>query len=194
MGAFFGGGGNALYYFHYLPGALQPGHNNSPGTFNFFSAGSDLQPRQPLAQFFVSQLINLEWLQPGNDEHLMYAARSDVYDGAGHSLVTAYPVLRPDGQWALLVVNKDQDNAHSVDIEFTTGHAEHPARFTGPVEVMVFGREQYQWRPLVDGGTADPDGPPAKTIVVPNPAGSRFTLPAASVTVIRGRVMTAEGS
>jgi len=66
VGAFFAGGGNALYYFHYLPGAMQPGHNNSPGTFNFFSAGPDLKPRQPLAQFFVSQLINLEWLQPGS--------------------------------------------------------------------------------------------------------------------------------
>jgi len=123
----------------------------------------------------------------------VFTASGDIYDGAGHALVTAYPVLRPDGQWALLIVNKDQDNAHSVDIEFDTGPERHPAAFTGPVDVIVFGREQYQWRPLVDGGIAAPDGPPAKTVVQPR-AGSRFTLPAASVTVIRGRVTTADGS
>ena len=194
VGAFFGGGGNALYYFHYLPGALRPGHNNSPGTFNFFSAGPDLKPRQPLAQFFVSQLINLEWLQPGDGEHHVYTAQGDVYDGAGHALITAYPVLRPDGQWALLVVNKDQDNAHSVDIDFATGQGQRPGRFTGPVDVIVFGRDQYQWHPLVDGGTADPDGPPLKNVVPSGSTGAGFTLPAASVTVIRGRVTTADGS
>jgi hypothetical protein len=62
------------------------------------------------------------------------------------------------------------------------------------VDVIVFGRDQYQWHPLVDGGTADPDGPPLKTVVRSGSTGARFTLPAASVTVIRGRVTTADGS
>ncbi len=38
IGAFLGGGGNAVYYFHYLPLPMEPGHNGSPGTFGFFSA------------------------------------------------------------------------------------------------------------------------------------------------------------
>ena len=33
------------------------------------SAGPDLKPQQPLAEFFASQLINLEWLERGNGEH-----------------------------------------------------------------------------------------------------------------------------
>ena len=65
IGAFLTAGGNAVYYFHYLPAPMQPGHYGSPGTFNFFSADAHLQIKQPLAQFFASQLINLEWLQPG---------------------------------------------------------------------------------------------------------------------------------
>jgi hypothetical protein len=73
---------------------------------------------QPLAQYFASRLINLEWLQPGSAQHRLFAAAADLSDGAGHLLVTAYPVLRPDGDWALLVVNKDQDNAHRVAVRF----------------------------------------------------------------------------
>jgi Winged helix-turn-helix DNA-binding len=59
VGAFFAGGGNALYYFHYLPEAIGSGHNGSPGTFNFFAADQNLKIQQPLAQYFVSQMINL---------------------------------------------------------------------------------------------------------------------------------------
>jgi hypothetical protein len=51
----------------------------------------------------------------------------------------------------------------------------------------VFGRAQYQWHPLVNGGTADPDGPAFTSVIDATPA-TRFTLPAASVTILRGHV------
>jgi len=105
VGAFLSAGGNTLYYFHYLPEEWASGYHGSPGTFGFFSADHDLKIRQPLWQYFASRMLNLEWLQPGNGQHRLYGATGDVSDGAGHSLVTAYPVLRPDGDWALLVIN-----------------------------------------------------------------------------------------
>lgn len=187
IGAFLGAGGNAAYYFHYLPSPLQPGHNSSPGTFNFYSAGADLKPRQPLAQFFVSQMINLDWMQPGDAEHRVYSASADVYDGVGHALVTAYPVKRPDGTWALLIVNKDQDNGHTVSIEFASADHARSGRFKGAVNATVFGRAEYQWHPTEGGGTADPDGP-ARKLTIEADGDTRFTLPAASVTVLRGTV------
>jgi hypothetical protein len=45
--------------------------------------------KQPLAQYFASQLIGLEWLQPGNGQHRPFAASGDITDGVGHRLVTA---------------------------------------------------------------------------------------------------------
>jgi len=90
IGSFLTGGGDAVYYFHYLPLGVGHGHNGSMGTFGMFSA--DRQERkiiQPLSQFFASQLINLEWVQPGDGAHRLYPAASDVLDGAGHVLVTA---------------------------------------------------------------------------------------------------------
>jgi F5/8 type C domain len=187
IGAFLTHGGNAVYYFHDMPEPFGAGHNGSPGTFSFFSADADLNLRQPLSQYFASRLINLEWLQPGDKPHRLAAASAAVNDAAGHALVTAYPVLRPDGEWALLVINKDQENAHAVQVVFEDPVQHRSASFKGPVTAIVFGAAQYQWHPDRDGGMADPDGPPASTTIDARPD-TLFNLPAASITVLRGKV------
>jgi hypothetical protein len=99
--AFLNGGGDAVYYFHYVPEGLGHGHNGSLGSFAFFSTDKDLKIRQPLSQYFASQLINLDWVQPGDGIHKLFPAASDLTDGDGHLLVTSYAALRPDGQWSL---------------------------------------------------------------------------------------------
>jgi len=117
-GAFFTAGGDGLYYFHYLPMGLYNGCGNSPGTFGMFTMDSNYQTKQYTSQYFASQLITQEWAQPGNGTHKVFAATSDITDPAGHVLVTAYSLLRPDGQWALMLINKDQMNSHEVQIVF----------------------------------------------------------------------------
>jgi hypothetical protein len=204
IGALLEAGGKAVYYFHYLPLQMEPGCNSSPGTFGMFTVDSDYKIQQPLAQFLVAQLINLEWAQPGSGEHSVYSAKSDIDDGAGHELVTAYALKRPDGKWSLLVVNRDQLNAHRARIEFR-GDAGAATGFYGPVEIATFGSQQYKWSPprtrfmahaetaaaptvvAYTNGTADPDGP----ILRSQQDGAKETLydlPASSVVVIRGNV------
>lgn len=191
IGAFLGGGGDAVYYFHYLPEGLSRGHNGSLGTFEFFSADRDLKIRQPLSQYFASQLINLEWVQPGDGIHKVFFAVSDIIDGVGHNLVTSYAVHRPDGQWALLIINKDQENPHTVGISFDDAAKGTAGFFAGPLSVTTFGKAQYQWHPTLNGGTADPDGPAVKSTVNADYS-TKFTLPAASVSVIRGAVSSSK--
>jgi len=185
VGAFLNAGGDAIYYFHYLPMGVHRGCNDSLGTFGMFTVDKDFQIQQPTSQFFASQLINLEWVQPGGSEHRLFQAAGDVEDPAGHSLVTAYAVLRPDGQWSLLVVNRDQWNAHKVRISFHDSKDKSDRSFSGPVVVKTFGREQYQWHPDAKGGFAEPDGPVASTTVIAS-SDTLFDLPAASMSVIRG--------
>src|SRR5206468_10097356 len=108
-------------------------------------------------------LITQEWVQPGNGAHQVFPAASDVLDPAGHVLVTAYALHRPDGQWALMIVNKDQENSHAVRINFGDGAAGSDNAFFGTVDVITFGSEQYQWHPTVTGGSADPDGPAVRS-------------------------------
>ncbi len=189
-GAFLSGGGSAVYYFHYMPEPIGRGHNGSPGTFNFFSADRHFKIKQPLSQYFVSQLLNLEWVQPGDGAHKIFPAASDIRDGAGHVLVTTYATLRPDGQWSLLIINKDQENAHTVSISFDDAAKKSAATFTGPVTVTTFGKAQYAWHPHLNGGTADPDGPALKSTAIAT-ASTKFSLPAASVTVLRGVISAA---
>ncbi|HXX00311.1 MAG TPA: hypothetical protein VEJ00_03780, partial [Candidatus Acidoferrales bacterium] len=202
VGSFLNAGGKGLYFFHYLPLPMEPGCNASPGTFGMFTINNNYEIQQPLAQYFVAQLVNTEWVQPSGGEHQVYAAKSDISDGAGHDLITAYALKRPDGQWAVMLVNRDQQAAHKVRIAFEDHST---AGFAGPVEILTFGSAQYQWHPAATRfmahaekagertivattkGWADPDGPIARS---KQNAGNDtlFELPAASVSVIRGAI------
>jgi hypothetical protein len=204
IGALLDAGGKGVYYFHYLPLPMEPGCNSSPGTFGMFTVDASYKIEQPLAQFFVAQLINLEWAQPGNGDHQVFSAKSDVADGAGRELVTAYALKRPDGEWSLMVVNRDQENGHRVRIAFG-GDSKPVGGFGGSVEIATFGSAQYKWNPprtrfmahaeeaagktivAYTNGRADPDGPIVRS-KLDALKDTVYDLPAASVTVIRGKV------
>jgi precorrin-4 methylase len=86
-----------------------------------------------------------------------------------------------------MLVNKDQENSHAIRIAFHDDKADADNFFTGPVSVISFGSEQYQWHPDERGGKADPDGPAVRSTVAAA-ADTEFTLPKASLTVIRGKI------
>jgi hypothetical protein len=115
----------------------------------------------------------------------------DIDDPVGHRLVTAYAVKRPDGQWALMIVNKDQENSHSIRLAFHDASTNTDSLFAGPVDMITFGSAQYHWNPEPNGGTANPDGPPAKSQITAGPT-TTYTLPKASVTVLRGQIASSK--
>ena len=120
VGAFLASAGPGGVYYHspIQPEPLHPGCH-AWSTYGNFVADERLQIRQHTAQYFASQLLNLEWVTHGAGKHELYPARADLTDDAGHSLVTAYAVKRPDGHWSLLLINKDPSNAHEVALQFT---------------------------------------------------------------------------
>ena len=180
VGAFFAAGGSATYYFHYLPEPLSRGCNGSMGTFAMFSVDRNYVYQQNLSQFFASQLITREWVQPGDGEHTVFPASSDIREGGGRSLVTAYALARPDGEYSLMLINKDQFTPHAVQVAF--GDSKTWRRFEGVVTVATFGKAQYQWHPTATGGHAEPDGPIVHSTVTAK-SDTSFTLPEASITV-----------
>jgi hypothetical protein len=192
VGAFLEAGGNAVYYFHYIPLGESLGcHATSPGTFGMFTMNQNYEIQQPTSQFFAGQMINLEWVQPGSGEHRIFPSTTDIRDAAGHVLVTSYAVLRPDGQWSLMVINKDQETPHPVHVVFQDAKAKKEGYFAGSVTMVTFGSQQYHWRTDLKivpmGGSADPDGPAARSTITAE-ANTIYTLPKASVTVIRGNL------
>ncbi len=182
-------GGKATFYYHALPySPPHPACKNSWGTYRMFMTDRNYNIKQKTSQFYAAQMITQDWVQPKDAEHKLFTAASDIKDADGHILVTAYALLRPDGQWSLLLINKDHETPHSVRIVFHDAESKTDRSFEGPVDRITFGRAQYVWHSAGREGYADPDNPPLRS-TVQGTEGSSYTLPAASLTVLRGTLV-----
>lgn len=156
-------------------------------TWSNFVPDANLNVKSYTALYFAARLINLEWLKHGAGLNHLFPASTDVRDAAGNALVTAYAVRRADGNWALMLVNRDQENAHDVRVLFEDDARKREGAFRGKVAMTTFGSEQYVWREAGLDSHADPDGPPVSKEISAR-RGVVFTLPKASVTILRGKV------
>ena len=209
-GAMMSAGAGATYYFQYI---AMPG-NSGRGFLDVDAQGhADYSP-----QYLATQVITQQWVQPGDQVNKLYKASSDVLDANGHELITAYPVHRPDGKWSLMLVNKDENNAHSVRVSFVDPVTKQTRYFTGTVDRVVFGSAQYEWHPdpvppagaaqttappqdgddddgeaphprrRIPTGHSDPDGPAVQSTVTASGPETLYDLPKASIVVLRGNL------
>ena len=185
-GSFLTAGGKALFYYQWEPLPMYQGCGGW-GTFGMFNADANYNVMQDTAQFFSAQILNQEWVDPVDQSHFVYPASTDIKDSHGHVLVTAYSLRRPDKQWSLLLVNKDQSSPHSVVVEFHDSSRPSNRYFQGSVKQVSFGADNYVWHAKGQNGYANPDGP-AVTSEETGGKGVEYTLPKASVTVLRGTV------
>jgi hypothetical protein len=172
IGSFFAAGGKATYYFDYFG--------------DLFSLDQKYQPKQPTAQFVAAQLITQGWAQTVDAEHRVFRATSDVTDSEGHVVVTAYALLRPDGQWSIMLVNKDYDNRREVHLSFVDSDTG-DERFLGDnVAMVTFGKDQYPEH-SDSAKKADRDIAALESVATGG-AGASYILPPASITVLRGHL------
>jgi hypothetical protein len=179
-------GGQAFFYYQCEPLPMYRGCGGW-GTFGMFNVDANYNVTQDTAQFFSAEMLTREWVDPVDQPHFVYPASTDIKDDKGHLLVTAYSVLRPDHQWSLLLVNKDQVNPRSVMVEFHDSAKHRNHYFQGTVRQVSFGADDYVWHAMGQNGYADPDGP----AVISDQSGGKgveYTLPKASTTVLRGEV------
>ena len=188
FGGFLSAGGQSTHYYHDL--SYSPPHPacaNSWGTYHLFMVDEHYVIQQPTSQYFAAQIMTQEWAEPNDKEHVQYLATSDVRDAQGHLLVTAYALHRPDGQWSLMLINKDREHSHPIHVTFRGMAGNRDFHFANQVTEITFGKEQYQWHADRKKGHADPDGP-AKSSMVTGGENAIYDLPAASLTVLRGRL------
>jgi F5/8 type C domain len=187
---FLSAGGKSTHYYHDLPySPPHPACANSWGTYHMFMVDEHYQIKQKTSQYYAAQMLTQEWAQPIDADHKLFRASSDLKNSEGNVLVTAYALKRPDGQWSLMLINKDHDHPHSVRVLF---NAEGKSTFyAGTVDLITFGKTQYQWHPNRKKGYADPNNPPAKSRVDAS-ENTLYELPAASLTILRGRLRPAE--
>jgi hypothetical protein len=200
VGAFLTAGGSGTYYFHYI---ASPGN----GGGGFMPIDDNNRVRYYTPQYLAAQVIAKEWVQPVDAIHKLFRVSSDVRDTAGNILVTAYALERPDGQWSVMLVNKDADSGHTVKVSFADGSG-HGRFFSGTVDRVVFGAAEYQFHPdpVSPGDTPpsgrggggrgraplrghpDPDGPPSKSTIAAAVQSTGYELPKASIVVLRGHL------
>jgi hypothetical protein len=199
VGAMMTAGAGGTYYFHYIAS----GRGGSGGSGGFLPIDENNRVRQYPPQYLAAQVITKDWVQPVDATHKLFRVSSDVKDKDGNILVTAYALERPDGLWSVMLINKDQDNEHFVKVAFAgAGQSRY---FSSEVTRVVFGPNEYQFHPdpvqpePAGGrggrggrggisGHADPDGPPSKSTVTAEGAGTVYRLPKASIIVLRGKV------
>jgi hypothetical protein len=207
VGSIMTAGAGGTYYFHYIASV---GRGGGGGGFLAMDQNGKVSTYPP--QYLATQVITKEWVEPVDAPHKLFKVDSDVKDKDGHVLVTAYAVLRPDGQWSVMFVNKDHDNDHFLKVTFSDPLTKHDRFFSGRVARVVFGPAEYQWHadppaaqpaappaPAAGGGGrggrggrgsghADPDGPPSKSSVSAAGPATLYQLPKASIIVLRGRI------
>ncbi len=186
VGSFFEEGGAIYVHSPIQPGPLEHGCQG------WATWGNSIWNKQGhvtayTAFYHASRLINLEWVRHGSGPHHLYPVNGTIQDSRGRNLITAYAVHRPDNEWALMLINKDQENAHGVNVVFEEGTGGRTGYFAGPVRFVTYGSEQYVWHGETAQAHADPDDPPRVATVTAG-KGAAITLPKASVSVIRGEV------
>lgn len=188
VGSFLTYAGPGGVYYH-SPVQPEPLHSgcHAWSSYGNFVADEKNEIKQYTAQYFASQLINLDWVKHGAGVHELYPARVDLTDEANYALIAAYAVKRPDGEWSLLMVNKDRSNAHEVEIAFEKDGERTTTHFAGAAKTVTFGSAQYVWHNEGAKSYADPDGPAAR-VTLEMKSGQKVLLPKASITVLTGTV------
>lgn len=187
-GVFLTLGGKAVYFYEYEPLPLFSSAScNSWGNFGMFQANDLSKILGYTSQYFSAQMLTQQWAEPLDATHYVYPASSNIPASDGAALVTVYSLLRPDGQWSMLLINKDQNNAHAVTVTFHDSSANANHYFSGQVTQATLDPMQYVWNPANASGYPLPDGPVGISSASGG-EGAEYILPAASIVVLRGAI------
>ena len=178
-------GGKTAYYYGLEPNrpirelSRCDDQNRLWGNLMMFQAGPDGKAKWRLPAFYGGKMLVEEWSQPINGQHRLFPV--SVMEGEKEPEdVTAYAVLRPDGRWAVLLLNKGSDRVRLGGFRFDTPDTK-GRDWNGPFEVIQYSPGQYFWRAAGAKGHPARSRPPRRFRAM-----RTITLPPLSLTVVRG--------
>ena len=186
VGRFLTLGGDQAFLYGYTPSQVLY-DSCSPGNNMLFSMDDIGNITHRFATYFGARLLTQEWTAPSGGWHEIYPSVTNVRNEEGQALVTAYAVHRPDGLWALLLINKDPKQPYKVRVRFRNEFTGGVSSFAGSVDFNQFSSAQYQLNDDLRNPFPIKADPPAHAVVTSDQTDS-FELPAYSLTVIRGAV------
>jgi hypothetical protein len=173
-------GGEQTFLYGYEPNELLQEVECSQGNNMLFLMGDDGKIAYRMPTYYAALLLTHEWAKPGGGLHELYQATTD------DPLITAYATMRPDRLWAVLLVNKDPDNAREVKIEFECEQPEcedlKVGYSHGEVDFYQYSRNEYQ---LGSDFRVVRDRPPAHQRLRVD-SSTTFEIPAYSLSIVRG--------
>jgi hypothetical protein len=178
-------GGEQTFLYGYEPNEIIQEVACSSGNNMLFLLGADGSISHRMPTYYGARLLTQEWAQPGDGLHELYLATVDEPALQDKSLVTAYPVLRPDRLWALMVLNKDSSRAHTVEVKFHNESSGSESEFEGAIDLYQYSRKQYELSADKQEPYPIKDQPPEHRTLRGSTA-LVVQLPAYSITVIRG--------
>jgi hypothetical protein len=184
VGTFLTQGGAAAYLYGYEPSPIYRGPNcDTWGNNTLFLSDAQRRILARTATYHGATLLARHWAGNPNQPHRVYPAR--VETGVAASLLGAYAVQRPDGLWAVLLVNKDPRREWTVTLRFAGPERDATADLRGPADLYQFSAAQYRWRANGEHGRPQRSHPPQHSVLAERgPVQTR--LPPWSLTVIRG--------
>jgi hypothetical protein len=173
-------GGEQTFLYGYEPNELLQEVECSQGNNMLFLMGDDGKIAYRMPTYYAALLLTHEWAKPGGGLHELYQATTD------DPLITAYATMRPDRLWAVLLINKDPDNAREVKIEFECEQPEcedlKVGYSHGEVDFYQYSRNEYQ---LGSDFRVVRDRPPAHQRLRVD-SSTTFEIPAYSLSIVRG--------
>ena len=154
------------------------------GNLTMFVADTQGRILSRAAQFWAGRMLSSQWFAPDSSFATLYRGHTSAKLN-GKPAVTVYPLKRANGRWSIMLINKDFQS-RKADIRFTDGGS--TKRFSGVVDVIKLGPEQYQWHARGKDSRPSPNGPPETTRVDATPS-TLFLLPGRSITILRGSVV-----
>jgi hypothetical protein len=177
---FLAAGGHSAYLLGYGPDRLyEPGEKcTGYGELMLFGADAQHQASWATPAFHGLSLLSHDWVIPGSGAHRIYRANVDLPGSRTDPAVVAWPVQRPDGSWAVLLVNRDRARGWPIRLELGTHAA------PGPWHVVQYDARQYHWLAAGENSHPTRDDPPRRF----DQAGGALTLPPYSITVVQFRL------
>jgi F5/8 type C domain len=186
VGTFLADGGATAYLYGYEPdGLLQESERCTTWGNLALLQGDGEHPRpRPLATFWETSMLTHDWVEPGNGKHTLYATSSSATDAAGHELVRAYALRRPDGSMSVLLLNVSPTQPYEVSVRLTRrlAGAESSRAPDGPLREWQLSAASYRWSAAGSGGHPTLDLPPVHNVL--SSGSSAVRLPPYSITVI----------
>ena len=176
-------GGDTAYMFGYGPN--WPSNQNLAcagyGNMMLFTADTNGQAKTPMPSYYTARLLTREWTLPGHGLHRLL--RAQVNDLPGDE-VKAFPLVRPDGKLAVLLINRSPTRSFTLPLTVRTAQGERA--LTGSGELFSYGPAQYAWLDVGPQSHPSRSDPPARTSLPAGPVSVALPPDTIAVAVLNG--------